>query len=97
MGLRIIDRPRPVNALSEAQQLDQLTHEMQQWSVSRGGLDTDIEKEFIKTFKRVRGRIVSQDEMLTLASRIETSIRAAYVLRTTCHREVDIATLLALL
>lgn len=97
MGLRIIDRVRFANPIPEAEQLAQLTREMQHWSVSRGGLDADVEQDFIKNFKRARGCISSQDEMLALVSRIETSIRAAYVLRTTCHSRVDIATLLALL
>ena len=97
MGLRIIDRPPKPPPPSEADQLAQLEQEMTHWSVSRGGLDREVEEQFLRSYRQAKLRRGSDQDIFDLASQIGKSIRAAYVARSTCHAKVDVATLMALL
>lgn len=99
MGLRIIDRHRPLRLdISDAERLSGLEVATHNWFVVRGK-DFGAEAAFVAHFRQVRERLKTPGSMIEMATKVRQDIkdRQRADAEGPPHGKVDVATLLELL
>lgn len=98
MGLRIIDRhPSPKVAISEADRVNELTRETAFWPASHSAGEGAARERLIDTYRRVRARLDSPQQVAEMATRVRENILGRHGQSALSHNQVDVATLLELL